>query len=59
MKLYEVPRKTWVETTTGHKFFLDHVDGMYSFCREIGGAISHYSASMDVKVSEDQPGEPK
>lgn len=53
-KLYEVPNKTWVETKDGHKFFFDHIDGAYSFCREIGGGISHYAAYMDVKISEDQ-----
>lgn len=51
--LYNIPRKSWVETKDGHKFFFDHVDGMYSYCREIGGGISHYSANMKVKICEE------
>jgi hypothetical protein len=54
-KLYEVPNKTWVESlATGHRFFFDHIDGMYSYCKEVGGGISHYIAWMEVKISEDQ-----
>lgn len=53
--LYNIPRRTWVERTEdGHRFFFDHIDGMYSFCKEVGGGISHYSASMKVKISENQ-----
>lgn len=52
--LYNIPRRTWVETTEGHRFFFDHLDGAYSFCQEIGGGISHYSANMKVKISKDQ-----
>lgn len=52
--LYNIPRETWVETNEGHRFFFDHLDGMYSLCREVGGGISHYSASMKVKISKEQ-----
>ncbi len=52
--LYNIPRNTWVETNDGHRFYFDHIDGMYSYCKEVGGGISHYSASMKVKISNDQ-----
>ena len=52
--LYNIPRETWVETPEGHRFFFDHIDGMYSYCKEVGGGISHYSASMKVYISKDQ-----
>lgn len=52
--LYNIPRNTWVETNEGHRFFFDHLDGMYSYCKEVGGGISHYNAAMKVKISQDQ-----
>lgn len=53
--LYNIPRKTWVEAAeTGHRFFFDHIDGMYSYCQEVGGGISHYSANMKVRICQDQ-----
>jgi hypothetical protein len=53
--LYNIPNKTWVECAdTGHRFFFDHPDGMYSHCKEVGGGISHYNMCMKVKISGDQ-----
>lgn len=53
--LYNIPRNTWVECAkTGHKFYFDHLDGMYSYCKEIGGGISHYAADMKVRIAEKQ-----
>jgi hypothetical protein len=53
--LYNIPRQTWVENAdTGHRFFFDHLDGMYSYCKEVGGGISHYAAYMKVRISKDQ-----
>lgn len=53
--LYNIPNKTWVESVEdGHRFFFDHPDGMYSFCYEVGGGISHYNIGMKVRISENQ-----
>lgn len=52
--LWKMQKKQWVESKDGHRFFFDHVDGMYSYCREVGGGISHYSANLSVKRSESQ-----
>ena len=50
--LFKVPKESWVETEDGHRFFFDHLDGMYSYCNEIGGGISHYSCGIKVKPVE-------
>lgn len=46
--LYRMQPGQWVKTIDGHKFFFDHLDGMYSYCKEVGGGISHYNASLKV-----------
>jgi len=58
-KIYGIPLwrmtpKQWVKTKDGHKFYFDHVDGAYSLCKEIGGGISHYSASLKVYPDNEQ-----
>lgn len=51
--LYNIPNNTWVmRVEDEHVFFFGHIDGAYSYCKEVGGAISHYSASMKVKPIE-------
>lgn len=52
MKLYEVPRRTWV-MVDGEKIFFDHIDGMYSYCLDVGGNVVHISASADVEIMGD------
>lgn len=53
--LYNIPPRTWVERAEdGHRFFFDHLDGAYSYCEEVGGGISHYSASMKVRICQDK-----
>ena len=47
--LYSMPRKTWVVTPEGHEFFFDHIDGMYSYCKDKDGNIVHYAAWTPVK----------
>ena len=65
MKLYEVPRNTWVrvrndahippahrEFEDGERIFFDHLDGMYSFCHDEHGNIVHLYASSEVEVDD-------
>lgn len=51
MKLYEVPRKTWIKLN-GKRYFFDHVDGMYSLCKDEQGQIIHLGASTEVEIDE-------
>jgi len=66
MKLYDVPRKTWVvvqANTDGpvasHNFaekeeiFFDHLDGMYSFCKDKEGMVVHLPAWAEVEIVVD------
>ncbi len=50
VKLYEVPRETWVSTSRNPEslFFFDHIDGMYSYCLSISGEVCHVSAGQFV-----------
>lgn len=52
MKLYELAkRKIWVrEVDTGLEFLFDHIDGMYSFCKDRDGNIIHPAAWTEVEV---------
>lgn len=65
MKLYEVPRKTWViptEDTTapagarkvsvGEPVFFHHCDGMYSYCKDVHGEVVHLLAWQEVSITE-------
>ena len=65
MKLYEVPRKTWVRSVTNvdvppgappiahhEEIFFDHIDGMYSFCKNKDGEIVHMPAWQEVDICE-------
>lgn len=65
MKLYDVPRESWVvirnkptippahrEFEDGEKIFFDHLDGMYSFCKDVDGNIVHLSASAEVDICD-------
>lgn len=52
MKLYEVPRNTYVKVVddpNGYYFF-DHADGMYSLCTDIDDNIVHLGASTEVEI---------
>lgn len=56
MKLYDIklPAKVYAETTDGSKFItVDHLDGMYSYCKTEKGAIVHLSASAPLVKHED------
>lgn len=54
MKLYELSKRNiWVkEIETGFEFFFDHIDGMYSFCKDKAGNICHPAAWTEVEVIE-------
>lgn len=62
MKLYNVPRNTWVKSleldSEGLVFFLEHIDGMYSFCRDKERNIQHYKAWMEVEILQEQTNAP-
>lgn len=52
MKLYEVPRNTWV-IVSGHEdkpILFHHIDGMYSLCTDKEGNILHLGASTPVQL---------
>ena len=51
MKLYELPRNTWI-VLKGEEtpYFFEHVDGMYSLCRNTKGQVVHFAAWTEVKV---------
>ncbi len=64
MKLYELSkRKIWVRTVSeetgppdgikpikGDKYFFDHIDGMYSYCRDKQGNVVHLPAWTEVEI---------
>ena len=57
MKLYEVPRKSWVILEeTGEQYFFDHIDGMYSFCKDMSGNVVHLAAWTEVRVLDKPAG---
>ena len=48
-ELYKVQPKTWVEiVATKDVLFFDHLDGMYSYCKDIAGNIIHLAAWAEV-----------
>ena len=63
MKLYQVPNNTWVKliddatappgarpAKTEEEILFDHIDGMYSFCKDREGNVVHVSASQEVEL---------
>ena len=52
MKLYNL-RKTWVRSLEPDCqnliFYLDHIDGMYSYCTDTEGNVCHFQAWMEVE----------
>lgn len=69
MKLYDVPRRSWVrvkESNPNHppgsklirkneELFFDHIDGMYSYCKDINGELVHIGAWTEVEVIKPPP----
>lgn len=67
IKLHQVPDQTWVrivepdkvppgapEPKKGERIFFDHIDGMYSFCRDEQKNIIHLVAWQEVTICENQ-----
>ena len=65
LKLYEVPARTWVmlvedghvppshrSMSAGEAVFFDHLDGMYSYCKDINGNVVHLNATQKVIITE-------
>lgn len=65
MKLYEVPNHTWVRLMSDEEgpvsslkpkvmgvYMFNHVDGMYSHCRDPQGNVMHLPAWSEVKILE-------
>lgn len=56
MKLYDVPRNTWVRSiepgAEDLEFKFHHIDGMYSYCTDKEGNVCHYQAWMEVEPIE-------
>mgnify|MGYP003526354614 FL=1 len=61
MKLYNLPTKTWVRLQEdqqgppgspnfllGEEFFFDHIDGMYSYCKDRNNNRVHLPAWSEV-----------
>ncbi len=48
-ELYNVEPKTWVEVVATKDFlFFDHIDGMYSYCKDTAGNVIHLAAWTEV-----------
>ena len=63
MKLYQVPRNTWVipteatiappgarQVSIGEPVFFRHVDGLYSSCEDSHGKLVHLPAWQEVAI---------
>jgi hypothetical protein len=61
MKLYEMPRNTWVMVmedcngppvsknfVVGDVYFFEHCDGMFSYCTDLFGNVVHIPAWAEV-----------
>ena len=57
MKLYECPPRTEVQIDVGDVMYatvyFDHIDGMYSFCKDAAGNIVHVAAWTEVEPVTD------
>lgn len=66
MKLYDVPRNTWVriisdnknppaakETVEGDVVKLHNIDGMYSYCTNKQGQVVHLVAWAEVEIADE------
>ena len=59
MKLYDVPRNTWVigndsEQNCYDTFKFGHIDGMYSYCHDKEGNLCHYVAWLEVEICDEE-----
>lgn len=58
MKLYEVPRNSWVKLDDGKVIFFEKADGVYSRCWDGPNRLIHLSAVTEVEVLTHPPKEP-
>jgi len=71
MKLYDAPVRTWVRVISENKIplaalqiengdviWFDHIDGMYSYCKNKKGEVVHLVAWANVEVVEEMIDEP-
>ena len=64
MKLYEVPRNTWVKVTDEDwvwedEFFFLKPEGMYSMCLGDDGELMHFALSIEVEIMKQQAEMPR
>lgn len=55
MKLYNLPRDTFftiVGDESNTVYFLENLDGMFSYCKNEAGNVIHFSASLEVDIYE-------
>lgn len=52
MKLYDVPRNTYIQLPCGTRLLFDHIDGMYSLCFTEDGQPCHIAAWQDVTIAD-------
>jgi hypothetical protein len=55
MKLYEVPRWSWVQDEEGNVFFFEKLDGMYSYCTDNDNNVFHVAAWTEVTILKESP----
>ena len=51
--LYNVPNKSKI-LFDGQEYFFDHIDGMYSYCTDLNGAIVHLNAMTKVHLLKNE-----
>lgn len=50
MKLYNVPRNTWIKLPNGTEIFFKYLDGLYSYCKNENDDVVHINANADVEI---------
>lgn len=50
MKLYNVPKGSYIRVADTLELFFYHIDGAYSYCKDRIGQIYNIGASTDVEV---------
>ena len=71
MELYNAPTRCWVRVISENKtpiasphiaidelIWFDHIDGMYSYCKNVDGEVVHLVAWSQVYVDEELIDEP-
>ena len=57
MKLYELPRYTYFtlkDDPDKNELFFDHVDGMYSYCKDKDSNVIHLPAWTEVWIVDEK-----